>query len=438
MKLRRVLPFVIRGFDPMGTSSFLVRLISRVVLFATLLMIAGGARSSAQTNAADAVFPKLTRGINIHHVLNWPDTKSGGGKTEYVWPPFEGASYQMSDAELKRLKAMGFDFIRVTADPSIFLAADPSRLEYLAQLSHRTVARFIAAGFNVIFDLHPVAVNPDYEPLKLVESISSPAFRKYADLVERLARSLDDLPHDRFAFELMNEPWLDGKTAAAHWQPMMELLHARARKGAAHLPLVLTGAVWSDAKALMQLDLRPFKGSNVLYTFHYYDPHTYTHQGVQGDEGAFLGGLRWPASHENIQSVLNDAFARIEKAEAKSPAVAKQRKEVTRKLLSDYEQTAHNPARLHADFEAVAAWATREKIGPGRVFLGEFGCVVSACGVPVGEDRAEWFRAVSQTAREYGFPWALWAYKGYGGMALINDGQVDPGIAKGLDLPASP
>ncbi len=389
---------------------------------------------AARGGPPETAFPTFAGGISLHHLLNWPDTKDGQGKTEYLWPPFATAGYQISDAELARLKAMGFDFLRVTADPSIFLASSKARQEHLHQVVRTRVQRLLGAGFKVIYDLHPVSVNPDYAPLKLVESQDSPAFRAYADLMEEMARSLDDLPHDQFAFELMNEPWLDSQAEIARWQPMLEILHHRARQGSATLPLVLTGAQWGSIKALMQLDLRPFQGSNVLYTFHYYDPHTYTHQGVGGDEGAYLAGLQWPASPGNIADVREAAFARIDAAK-QSPALAAQTKAVTRKLLADYELAAHDRQRMTADFEAVAHWAKKAGIPAQRIFLGEFGCVNAPHQQPLGKDRVQWLRAVRDSAQESGFAWALWAYKGYGGMALFDDkGRIDSGIAEALEL----
>lgn len=404
-------------------------------LFGSAAVAAAGKQDVfAQSAAVDLPFPKFTRGVNLHHLLNWPDTQSGNGPTEYVWPPFKTEDYQITDAELARLKTMGFDFLRVTADPSIFIAVNEARRKYLIQYVRQTLNRLIGSGFQVVFDLHPVDVNPDYAPLKLVESITCDAFKRFADVVEWVAHSLHDLPHDKLAFELMNEPWLEGKAGLARWQPMMELLHRRARKGSPTLPLILTGAAWGDAKALMQLDLKPFAGSNVLYTFHYYDPHTYTHQGVESDEGAYLAGLRWPASHDNIEKVRDEAFARIDAAK-KSPADVKSLKDMTRKLLSDYELAAHDRQRVHADFAALAKWASEHGIPAQRILFGEFGCVASANKIPLGEDRSDWFSTVRRAADEFGFPWALWAYKGYGGMGLFKDGKIDEGIARGLGLP---
>ncbi|MEI6715618.1 MAG: cellulase family glycosylhydrolase [Verrucomicrobiota bacterium] len=391
----------------------------------------------AQNPPADLPYPKLIKGISLHHLLNWPDAKTDKGKTEYIWPPFETPEYQISDTELVHLKAMGFDFLRVTVDPSIFLAhsasADSPKRKHLIQVSKTTIQRLIDAGFSVLFDLHPVGVNPDYAPLKLVESINSPTFKAYADLVEVLAGSFAQLDANRFAFELMNEPWLDTQEEVARWQAMMELLHTRARKGSATLPLVLTGAQWGDRKALMRLDLKPFKNSNVLYTFHYYDPHTFTHQGVEGDEAEFLAGLNWSISQDNLKKVREQAYRRIEGTKNSSKEI-KQIKDVTTKLLKDYELTAHDQTRVRSDFEALSKWATSEGIPVQRIFLGEFGCVASAHKVPVGASHSVWLRSIRETAEAFGFPWALWAYKGYGGMGLIEGGKVDKGIAAGLNL----
>ena len=59
----------------------------------------------------------------------------------------------------------------------------------------------------------------------------------------------------------------------------------------------------------------------------------------------------------------------------------------------------------------------------------------AANNIPLGEDRARWLRAVRDAAEEFGFAWALWAYKGYGGMALLdNKDQIDIAIVKALDL----
>ena len=373
--------------------------------------------------------------MNLHHMLNWPDTAPNRDPVDYVWPPFATPGYEISDAELVRLKTMKFDFLRVTADPSIFIASKGARRAELLHLVRSRMERLLGAGFSVVFDLHPVNVNPAFAPLKLVESVQCAAFHAYAEMVEEVARALHPLPLDRVAFELMNEPWLDSKEERARWQPMMELLHTRARSGSKTLPLVLTGAAWSSIGALMELDVAPFAGSNVLYTFHYYEPHTFTHQGVEGDEGAYLSQLQWPAAHDNIIKVKKEAFAAIEALPKPSPEKASLRA-TTDKLLNDYELSAHNESRLRADFDLLSQWIKKSGIDSSRVFLGEFGCVNAGFDKkPLSQDRGAWLRLVSQTAQHHGFGWALWAYKGYGGMGLFDEkGVMDQTVADALGL----
>jgi hypothetical protein len=390
----------------------------------------------AQTGPIAACYPKLSRGINFHHLLNWPDVKPQGGKTDYVWPPFLSANYKISDVELSRLVDSGFDFVRVTADPSIFATAHTSRRGYLNDLVQKTVSHLIASGFKVVFDLHPVGVNPDYAPSKLIESRSSEVFKSYANLVERMAGVLKNFPHDRLAFELMNEPMLTRDAELPGWQAMLEELHARARAGAPDLPLVLTGAMWGDAKALMRLDTSPFKQSNVLYTFHYYDPHTFTHQGVNGDEAQFISDLAWPSGKDNIEQVRERALARIAQDLKLDRNDRASKVAVTTKLLSDYLKTNHNFEQIRADFGAVARWASQNGISRDRILLGEFGCVGTSNNEPLSKDRLDWLRAVRTTAQEFEFPWALWAYKGWGGMALADatGRQLDQGVLAALGL----
>lgn len=414
-----------------GVTAMAEPLLDRRAFWAGLCALLA-APAAASTYAAA---PRLRRGVNLHHLLSWPETTGEGASLDYVWPPFRRAENAISDDELARLAAMGFDYLRVTVDPGIFLAAKEPRFKELTELTVAMARRLIGAGFSVILDLHPTEVNPAYGPKKVVDGVDGPVFLAYARIVEKLARAFDALPHDRFLFEMMNEPWLYTPRDMEQWQRMMTLLHAKARAAAPELPLVVTGAKWSDAKALMQLDLAPFRDSNVFYTFHYYDPHTWTHQGVESDaETRHLSGLRWPPERGNIDAVTKAAVVHAEEATASSGFTAAAReKRAARDVLTDYFRTGHDPARVVDDFAAVAQWAKSNRLSSDRIFLGEFGCVKTALGQTL-PDRLPWFSAVREAAEANGFPWALWVYKGYGGMAVVSDEEVDWPLVDAIGL----
>jgi endoglucanase len=394
---------------------------------------------ASSTAQSLSIYPRFARGINFHHLLNWPNVqKLDNGKVNYVWPPFADEKFKVSDSELAKLKRVGFDSIRLTADPSIFAEADGDRRRVLDRLVQDTISRLLGAGFKVVFDLHPVAVNPDYAPAKLIADSSAPVFMSYARLVEHMAGVLKDMPYDKVVFELMNEPWIARDSDFPRWQAMQQELHSRARAAAPNLPLLLTGALWSNIRALISLDVHPFKDSNVLYTFHYYDPHTFTHQSVRGDDAEYIVDLTWPPQNDNINKVLQDALTRIANDQKLDENTKRQKQSRTRKLLSDYRIANHTADQIKADFASVEQWAVRNSVSRDRIVLGEFGCVATSNDLKVLQARSAWLRAVRTTAEEFGFPWAFWAYKGWGGMSLMDTRgtQLDEGVLETLGLTA--
>lgn len=299
------------------------------------------------------------------------------------------------------------------------------------------MTRLIEAGFAVVFDLHPVGVNPAYRPEALIDPATPDPFSAYLDMVGRVAGMLRAFPPDRLALELFNEPWVADMGQARRWQGMLERLHARARQSDPVRPLVLNGLQWDSLQGLLALDTRPFGGSNVLYTFHYYDPHAFTHQGVQGDT-RWLGGLTWPTDDDNARTVLSTATAAIESDATLSPAAKTEAQRSTRHDIDALISSHQGPAHVVDDFEAVSRWAATHGVAPERVFLGEFGCVAAAGGKPLGAERANWLRTVRAASEKAGFGWAYWAYKGFGGMQLIrDDGGFDAETLAALGLPSS-
>ena len=357
--------------------------------------------------------PRLRRGINLHHILNWPDTVLRDGQRDYVWPPFAGERHRIADAELAHLRAAGFDFLRVTLDPALVMSAGEARWPALGDHVTALLERLVGARFAVVLDLHPVAVQPALGPDVLARDAA--AFARYADAVGRVAALLARLPGP-VVFELMNEPRLPAADAP-RWQGMLEILHARARTAARDLPLVLTGTPWSDAAALMRLDTAPFRGSAVLYTFHAYEPHAYTHQGVRGDEARGIRGLAWPVTTAGVAVAIADGA---------EPG--------TRRVLDRLARAPHGPEDVDRDFRRLADWARARGIAPERMLLGEFGCVEAARGMAV-PGRLDWLATVRRAAEANGFPWAYWAYRGEGGMTLVSDaGTIDPALLTALGL----
>ncbi|PZR32155.1 glycoside hydrolase family 5 protein [Caulobacter segnis] len=378
--------------------------------------------------------PRLRRGVNFHHVLNWPQMSAAG---DYAWPPFVGGTYETSDAELRRLRASGFDFIRLTVDPAIHLAADAARRAELQDIVAARVKRLIAAGFAVIVDFHPVAQNPQFAPARLMAD--GDAFAAYMDLAGTTAATLSRLDPSKVVFELFNEPPLWRAEDQPRWQAMQVKLHGVARSaGGAALPLMLTGAKWSSYRTLIALDTQPFQGSNVYYTFHYYEPHIFTHQGVRKEQERYVSNLPWPARPSDEAIAVTEAKALIAKDAQLSADQKLDASRATERLLKAYFDGEGERRNLNSAFAAITSWASAQRISSSRIVMGEFGVAFQPTASPTFRaSRSAWLHAVRSAAEAHGFPWAYWAYKGYGGMTLLTDGPsggFDGEVVKALGL----
>lgn len=377
-------------------------------------------------------------------MMNWAVVEPTDPR-RYAWPPFAGAAYETSDALLRNLSRVGFDFIRLTVDPGPFLQLTGRKRELLDRHLAALVRRLMGHGFAVIVDFHPNSHVPDYAAERLVEAVDDPLFRAYVAMVRRTAGLLAGLATDRVALELMNEPqygW-DPPTTV-RWQRMLELLHAEARAAAPELLIVLTGARGGDTKGLIAVDPAPFAQSRVLYSFHYYEPHDFTHQGVKSTQPAawhwqFMSGLPYPASSTDAERVWRKIKSNVLadtnlKGDDKARALLQLRQQV-----SKYLATGFGRAQIAADFDTVDSWARRHGIDPHTIILGEFG-VTRTYGFYRASDHVSqeaWMRDVREEAERRGFRWALWALSGYGGMALVAvDGsdELDPVSLRALGL----
>ncbi len=289
-------------------------------------------------------------------MMNWAAVESAQPR-RYSWPPFIGARYEVSDQLLQNLKVAGFDFIRLTVDPGPFLQFTERKRDALDRHLAGVLHHLLALGFGVIVDFHPNSQVPDYAPEKLVASVDDPLFLSYLAMIRRTARLLTMQRTSKLALELMNEPqygW-DAPTTE-RWQRMLELLHQGARAEAPDLLLVVTGARGGDATGLKALDPAPFAASNVLFSFHYYEPHDFTHQGVvspnpSASHWQFISGLPYPAKSGDVDRV----WARVKDnilADANLNAGDKTRAlRQVRERISSYVATGFGRKDISDEFE---------------------------------------------------------------------------------------
>jgi endoglucanase len=143
---------------------------------------------------------------------------------------------------------------------------DPARLRFLK----RHIRLFTTQGLWVIPNVHTfqLADHPDSENVW-----NAPRLRQeFLDMWDYILGELKDEPFIA-AWEPINEPHYVDREKLTPWYRDV-VAHFRTQD--ARTPLVIEGANYSGAEEL--LDALKLDDTNLIYSFHFYHPHEYTHR----------------------------------------------------------------------------------------------------------------------------------------------------------------
>jgi endoglucanase len=385
---------------------------------------------------------QMRQAINIAQWFTWPRYEASGSGIQ--WPPYKQSPRPPSLAELRDLSDAGFDTVRLPVDPAPFIVFEGERRAEVYRMLFDGVALIEAAGLNVIIDIHPNSRHPVWGQHAVIKGEDAPAFRTVADVIEEIARRLRGRT-SRVALEILNEPRLKCKgQEQALWQKLASHLVARAARANPELALVVTGACVSSPDGLLALDPSVFGAADVHYTFHYYEPFSFTHQGAQFIPwpDRYLDGVPWPASARPI----NTAAALLEQQVSKAGNLSYPERLLAQgraKLnLERYYTSNADAGMISRRFGQIADWAKRHNIPPAKIFIGEFGVVRRQPGQPGAfcDDRARWHRDMRDAAESHGFAWAYFSYDGPFGLVLDEKAEhrrLDPVTLASLGLKPS-
>jgi endoglucanase len=397
-----------------------------VLLLAALVAACLVARAAHAETTGEA---KFRRGIGISHVMMWAPLEPAPSKN-FVFPPFTYSDATFA-GELKTLRRTGFDFVRFAVDPGPFLQWDGPRRDELTRKLVNTVRLILSHDLSVIVDFHPSDMHPDYLGTRIAAGPDAPMFKDYLRLLTRTAASLNALQSSQVALELMNEP----PPRASAWKPMLDLAYAAVRKAAPKLLLVLDGGEEGNLDGTITLD--GYRDDpNVLFSFHYYRPWQFTHQGMAGMAAQYLTDVPYPARARPMDESIAASVAAM--ADAKlAPSELSQTKTKGRRDLEGYRASSFDRSHIARDFDRVARWAREHSVPAQRVILGEFGVMDGAQrpGAARQADRLRWLSDVREEAEARGFAWAAWVHSGSIGFSLVEregSTELDPGVLHAL------
>jgi len=335
----------------------------------------------------------LARGVNL---TQWYKVTTGP-------TPF---SNYYSDNDLKTIRALGFTDVRLAVPLSVLFQPDqpavpnPQQLAYLDD----AINQILANGLAVIVDMHAAgtATNANEAIKNEIETNASVA-NGYVTFWSALAQHLNRYDPDMVFLELLNEP--DYENDPQQWIDLQNRLVAAIRVQAPADTIVATGPVTPIGGLLK---LTPAADPNVIYTFHFYEPFTFTAQGkADVPDLAPLKDLPYPWSSTPCAA----AIAALTNADAQ-------------KTAQQYCNEKWDETKLDADVQKAANWAHQNN---AHVFVGEFGAD-SRSEVPA--DRVQWFTDVHNIWQKYQIPWTLWGYDDTHGL----DRQVTPQGTISLDM----
>jgi hypothetical protein len=318
----------------------------------------------------------------------------------------------MRDADLQLIHQLGFSCVRLSIDPGLLYskvtpaAPDPVMLGYI----DTAVNRLLANDLAVIIDLHD-------DPLKPFEEDPDYA-RGFVVFWRVLAQHFSGLDPDMVFLEVLNEPVF--KLHPQQWPVAQQQLLSAMRAGAPRLTLIATGPLWSTVGGLLMV--KPVADRNVVYTFHFYEPATFTHQGAEwwvDGLDRYMSGLPYPSASGRCPT----AVRKFINADVRASAL-------------NYCAGDWDTARLDQLIGSAAQWSQTHR---APIIAGEFGVY---CQHAPPADRLRWFRDVHAAFQKYGIGWTLWGYDDCYGLGRHIDDQghitIDQGVVRALDLAADP
>ncbi|NCP84572.1 MAG: cellulase family glycosylhydrolase [Bacteroidetes bacterium] len=302
---------------------------------------------------------------------------------------------------------MGVDVVRIPVDVFSLLGSAP---EYKIDpkffiLFNKVIRWSEAAGVKIILDNH--TFHPTIGITKDVEKWLILAWKQFAEIYKN--------QHDHVLFEVLNEPH---GISDADWNAVQLNVVTANREIDANRWLIIGGSGYNGISNLHQMPVYPF--DNLIYTFHFYEPFLFTHQGASwtGPSMEAVTQIPFPYDVNRMPAVPNVVKGTW--------------------IESSYQSynSAGTKQKMAEIFQSAINFKNSRNVS---VYCGEFG--VYNKNAP-NEDRNHWYSVATKLLTDAGIAWTAWDYRGGFGMFLPNsserfnyDFNVDMADSLGLTPP---
>ncbi len=365
---------------------------SAIALLLSTLMLSGIARA----DAPPARVAVLARGLDISHWFRFPPNNAASAM-----------AHDLDDAAIASLKGAGFTFIRLPVGPEEVMQGgriDAAKREAIVAV----IGRLEKAGLAVLVDPNPELMQ--HWNLQQNQAAQAELLAFWRDLAPALRR----LPVGLTFPELVNEPMFKDP---AQWDVLQRKLLAVIRASLPRNTVILTGTDWSSIDGLLRV--QPVADTNVIYSFHTYEPQLL----------ALLGF--WDPAIRHAQFDRAVPFP-VDDVSACRRQVAVITDAHTRSVAEYWCSLHQDAATVKKNLARAAAWGSAHGVS---VAMTEFG----AAGAINPQARQNLLAAMRTGAEQLHLPWALWALDdqmGFGQQpgAYRSAAQLSPLVMHALGL----
>ncbi|HTW80514.1 MAG TPA: cellulase family glycosylhydrolase [Terracidiphilus sp.] len=356
----------------------------------------------AQDRAAD-VRTAFARAQHLRHGINaslWFAQHPQDYSANYT-------DHETTPEDIATMARLGFDHVRLSIDAAPLtqsFSAWGSSSDFLPRLD-KAVDEILAQGMAVIIDVHPE------DSYKQALRADNNAVDRFVTMWRKLAAHYAGRDPNLVFFEILNEPEVNDQY---RWAGIQARAAAVIRSVAPHHTIIATGPNYSDILDL--LTQHPLADGNVVYNFHFYDPHEFTHQGASWGLPwwSYEHDIPYPATEDTMQDRLKEI-----------PDAA------DRFRLESYWLDHWDAHHIRLLIDGAAAWGKANNV---PLTCNEFG-VYREHADPVS--RTNWIRDVRTALEADSIGWAMWDYhNGFGVAVKDANGKsiVDPQTVEALGM----
>ena len=266
----------------------------------------------------------------------------------------------IGEEDFRRIAGWGLDHVRLPVDYEVVQRDDGSMIEEGLKRIDRALGWAEKYGLHTVLDLHKTrgfSFSPRATEKGCFENGTYQRF--FYAAWECFAKRYAPLGGG-IMFDLLNEITL--REYLEPWKAISREARDRIRARAPEALILLGSYNWNSAGTVPELPA-PYD-ARVAYTFHFYDPHDFTHQGAH-----------WEAGQRDISKRFT------------------------------YAESGASQESMEAIVAPAVRKAAEEKAG---LYCGEYGVIDV---VPPAE-AVKWFRDVHAVFEKHGVSRSLWNYKG--------------------------